>query len=177
MNVMGLDLSLTSTGVALTRGDTWRVRTNAADRLEIRLAAIVDGVHEAIDACGADDETVELVAIEDMVTQAKFAGATAPVHGAVRLWLWKFPLPVVLIAPKSLKLYASGNGNCDKQAMADAALKRAGVDFGKKHDECDAWWLRAMTLDAYGEPVVDVPASQRAAMEKVHWPQMAEAAS
>ena len=35
-------------------------------------------------AVSGNGQPAELVAVEDMVTQAKFAGATGPVHGAVR---------------------------------------------------------------------------------------------
>lgn len=170
MNVLALDLSLTSTGIALTSGATDKVTTNAADRLEVRLEQIVNGIGWALDSCCTDKQAADLVVIEDMVTASKFAGSVAPVHGAVRLWLWKLPLPVALVAPASLKLYATGKGNSNKDAMGIAAMKRAGVDFSGRPDECDAWWLRAMALDAYGEAMFDMPAAQRATLEKVKWP-------
>jgi Holliday junction resolvasome RuvABC endonuclease subunit len=175
LDVVGLDLSLTSTGIALTDGSTRKVTTNAADRLEVRLAAIVKGIGEALDACEADGAAANVVAVEDFVTASRFSGAVAPVHGAVRLWLWNMPMMLAIIPAKSVKLYASGKGNCDKDAMGIAAMKRAGLDFSGKPDECDAWWLRAMTLDAYGAPVVDMPAAHRAALEKITWPSVATA--
>lgn len=172
MNVIALDLSLTSTGVCLADGSSHVIKTKASDQLEARLGAIVDGVVEALNQ--RDSDRTDLVVIEDMVTASKFSGAVAPVHGAVRLYLWNWDYPMALVSPASLKLYGGGKGNCDKDAMKVQAMKRAGVDFSGRGDECDAWWLRAMALDAYGKPVVDVPANQRAALEKVQWPNLKE---
>lgn len=169
--VLAFDLSLTSTGVAMPDGSTHVIRTNAADPLEIRLDVIVRGVGDAyFTDCRA--RRADLVVIEDFVTKGKFSGAVAPVHGAVRWWLHTVEATVVVTAPASVKLYASGKGNCDKDAMGIAAMKRAGLDFSGRNDECDAWWLRAMALDAYGTPVVDMPAAHRAALEKVKWPDL-----
>ena len=171
MNILALDLSLTSTGIALTDGATDKVTTDAADRLEVRLERIVDGIGKALEYSRlADNHAADLIVVEDYVTASKFSGSVAPVHGAVRLWLWRSAYPVALVAPASLKLYATGKGNSNKDAMGIAAMKRAGVDFSGRPDECDAWWLRAMALDAHGEAMFDMPAAQRAAMEKVKWP-------
>ena len=174
MNVLALDLSLTSTGVALPDGTTTRIRTNAADTLEVRLDAIVRGVGDHYFTPGGYRRNADLVVIEDYVTSSKVSGAVAPVHGAVRYWLHTVEATTVTVAPASLKLYASGKGNCDKDAMGIAAMKRAGIDFSGRPDECDAWWLRAMTLDAYGSPLFDMPAANRAALEKVAWPALTQ---
>lgn len=174
MNVLALDLSLTSTGVAMPDGSTHRITTNAADRLEVRLDHIVRGIGDAYWTQGGRGRRADLVVIEDYVIKGKFSGSVAPVHGAVRWFLHTIEAPVALIAPASVKLYASGKGNCDKADMKLAAYKRAGLEFTKgRDDECDAWWLRAMALDAYGASVVSVPAAQRAALEKVAWPEVA----
>jgi Holliday junction resolvasome RuvABC endonuclease subunit len=173
--VLGLDLSLTSTGVATPDGETHRVTTNAADPLEVRLAHIVEAVSAAF---WAGDVRPDLVVIEDLPKNARAAGMTGPVHGAVRLWLHNAQAVTVMVTAASVKKYATGSGNAPKTDLALAALKRAGLEFDRnRDDECDAWWLRALALDAYGHPVVAMPASQREALEKVRWPELARVAS
>lgn len=175
MRTLALDLSLSCTGVCHPDGSTSTITTAAAEPLEKRLHAIERAVGDAYWTPDGRARTADLVVIEDMVTASKFAGAVAPVHGVVRLWLYNVEAAVALVSPASLKLYATGKGNSDKTSMAVAAMKRAGVDFSGRPDECDAWWLRAMALDAYGEPVVEMPAANRAALEKVRWPQLVSA--
>lgn len=173
LHVLGLDLSLTSTGIALPDGTTRRVTTNAADTLEIRLDRIVSGVGEAYwTEHGLPG--VELVVIEDLPKNARAAGMTGPVHGAVRWWLHGVEATIVTVPAANVKKYATGSGNAPKTDLALAALKRAGLEFDRnRDDECDAWWLRAMALDAYGQPLFDMPASHRGALEKISWPVLA----
>ena len=174
MNIVALDLSLTSTGVA-HGGHTCRIATKASDRLETRLSHIVDTLAEVVAADEAVGAHPDLFVVEDLPKNARAAGMTGPVHGAVRLWLHKRGELIVTVPAASVKKYATGKGNCDKTEMALAAFKRANLDFGRREDECDAWWLWAMAMDAYGSPVVDVPASHREAAEKVAWPTLADA--
>lgn len=160
MIVTGLDLSITATGVAVD-GMTWTIRpTEKGDK---RLSEIREGIRRAL-AC-------QFVAIEDLPTHAKAAGITGMVHGVVRAYLCDWRTPYALITPASVKKYATGKGNADKTAMALAAFKRAGVEFGDDN-QCDAWWLRAMALDYYGSPVVEVPQSHRVALDGVTWPEV-----
>lgn len=170
MRVLALDLSLTSTGVATPDGGTFTVTTDAAQPLELRLWRIVtEAIHTPLTLGGAD-----LAVIEDLPRNAKGAGATGPVHGAVAVSLLLESVPIVRVPAATVKKYATGVGNCDKGAMGIAAQKRAGLDFSGRGDECDAWWLRAAALDHYGTPVVSVPAAQREALGKVAWPEVAE---
>lgn len=165
LRVLGLDLSLTSTGVALPNGTTATIKTEAVEALEVRLDIIVTGIIHALNGLLPD-----LVVVEDLPRNARGAGSTGPVHGAVRYWFHERGTPIATPTAASIKKYATGVGNCGKTMMALAAQSRAGIDFGDHGDECDAWWLRAAALDAYGHPVVDVPKAQRAALDKVDWP-------
>jgi Holliday junction resolvasome RuvABC endonuclease subunit len=159
--VVGLDLSMTATGIAWCDGSTYTVAgRETGDR---RLLTICQEVGIAVD--GRD---IDLVVIEDLPTHAKSAGITGMVHGAVRAYLLRLKVPYVLITPASLKKYATGKGNAGKPEMAVAAFKRAGKEFGDDN-QCDAWWLRAMGLDHLGAPATVLPAAQRAALTAVNW--------
>jgi Holliday junction resolvasome RuvABC endonuclease subunit len=160
--VVGLDLSITATGIAWCDGSTYTV--NSREVGDRRLLGICQEVGIAVDG-----RSIDLVVIEDLPTHAKSAGITGMVHGAVRAYLLRLRVPYVLVTPASLKKYATGKGNCGKPEMAVAAFKRAGREFGDDN-QCDAWWLRAMGLDYLGSPVASLPAAQRAALGAVKWP-------
>lgn len=164
--VLGLDLSITATGVAWADG-SWSTIGPNAKLGDKRLRVIVDHVERAIfDLPGA---APDLVVIEGPVVRSSAAVVIGMVHGAVRLYLLDNRIPYALVPPATLKKFATGKGNADKTAMAMAAYKRAGVEFDDDN-QCDAWWLRQAGLHALGAPEIDLPAAQVAALEKVDWP-------
>lgn len=160
--ILGLDLSLTATGMALPDGTTETVRTRQADGWR-RLMDIRQRVSLALGA------GVDLAVLEDLPTHAKAAGITGRVHGAVLPLLMSSGVPFVYVVPSVLKKYATGSGNADKAAVQVAAFKRFGAEFADDN-QCDAAWLRWLGLDAYGAPACEMPAAQRAALTKVVWP-------
>lgn len=175
--VVGLDLSLTATGICYADGSTRTIKTKQ-DHGDRRLLHIAAAVAEAIDP----DTT--LAVVEDLPVHAMAAGITAMVHGVVRSVLLENNIPYALIPAASLKAYATGSGAATKIQMASAASKRMGVVLEFADDnECDAWWLRTAGLDWLGEPLFNLPASQREHLTglnrkgkpKVKWPTMPKA--
>lgn len=151
--VIGLDLSMTGTGICHPNGTARVVKTRLKDEDE-RLRVIRSAVLE--DAFGCD-----LAVLEDWV--AAFAGPVlGMVHGTVRTLLMDHGVPYVKVPPATLKKFATGNGKAEKPAMAVAAYKRAGVEFvgDKDGDMCDAWWLRVVGLYLMGEPPFELPKLQ-----------------
>lgn len=178
--VLGLDLSLTATGIATPDGDThvWKLPAGLGDH---RLATIRARTRSLIivehnDQQGTVERLVDLVVIEDLPTHAHGAGLTGMVHGAVRSLLCAWDIPYSLVVPGTLKKYATGNGAAKKPAMALEAYKRGGVELADDDNRCDAWWLRAMGLDWLGHPLFPLPKDQRASLTKVTWPDLEEAA-
>ncbi len=165
-HVTGLDLSLTSTGIAWMDGTTTTLKPGerrGLDRIRWICARIIEGTARS-----------ELAVVEGPAySRALGAGH----HEAAGLWwavlseLDRYSVPVAVVTPGGLKKYATGRGNADKTAMAVAAMERARLKFASA-DECDAWWLRAMGLDHLGHPPLQLPAGHRQALAKAQWPDL-----
>lgn len=170
MKVLALDLSLTSTGVAFPGGGvtTWCPPKGVVgmDRL--------DWVRVLL-AHAMGNDLPDLVVLEGYsfgtARQASHAHALGELGGVIRHTLWRNEQPYVDVPPASLKKFATGKGSAKKELMLVEAVKRLGYD-GSSNDEADALWLRAMALDAYGEPVVQMPQANREATGAVVWPNL-----
>ncbi|MFD0078191.1 hypothetical protein ACFVIY_37820 [Streptomyces sp. NPDC127166] len=168
LRVMGLDLSLTSTGVCLPDGSTARIKTRQKDG-DRRILQVRDYVRAAIAA-----QRPHLAVIEDLPKHAMAAGLTARVHGPVVCELLDAGVPYAYVVPATLKSFACDHGSADKSRMAAAAYLAAGAEFAGDPggDQCDAWWLRAAGHEHYGEPLFELPAAQIARLSKVSWPEL-----
>lgn len=180
--VVGLDLSLTSTGLAAT-GTTNGIPYAAVDRITTkptgdnirartaRLNHIVDAVHGWVAA------DTDLVVIEGP------ALATRSAHTHDRSGLWWLVInrliandhPVVIVPPSSRAKYATGKGNAAKDAVLAAVVRRYPDTDVTGNDEADALILAAMGARALGHPIetggVDgLPKTHLDAMTKIAWP-------
>ncbi len=162
MRVVGLDLSLTSTGVARADGDTVRIRTisNGPERIDFINQAVIANIGR-----------VDLVVIEGYSFGSKGAAVfqIGELGGVIRHTLWSHGTPFAVVPPTTLKKYATGSGVAKKPDMRMALYKRAGID-NQHDDEVDAWWLRQAGLDHYGHAEIVLPATHREALAKVEWP-------
>ncbi|MFJ1581595.1 Holliday junction endonuclease [Streptomyces sp. NPDC088182] len=169
--VLGLDLSITATGIAYRDGSTGTTG-GPSEHGDGRLLTIEQAVTIAL---GGDDIGLgplpDLVVLEDLPTHARAAGITGMVHGVVRTLLLRRGVPYVALTPATLKAYATGKGTADKTAMAMAAYKRGGREFADDN-QCDAAWLRWAGLDRLGTPEITVPAAQRDRLNKANWPSL-----
>ncbi|MCX3059606.1 Holliday junction endonuclease [Streptomyces beihaiensis] len=168
--VLGLDLSMTATGVCLPDGSTRTIKTNAKDG-DRRLQHIVDQVGIALDDGAHGRDACDLVVMEEAPPGLKGPAIKAihMVHGAIRLRLVDFKTPYAVVNPTVLKAYATGSTSADKTAMAMAAFKRTGREFADDN-QCDAAWLRWAGLDWLGHPEFSLPAAQRDRLTKANWP-------
>ncbi|GAA1161689.1 hypothetical protein F4556_005083 [Kitasatospora gansuensis] len=177
--VIGLDLSLTSTGVA---GPDWadalRPKTGMRGhaRLDWHLEAITDRVRRA-----------DLVVVEGA---AYGHGAQAGHHELAGLWwmvtqeLWRRHIPYAQVPPVQRTIYACGVANPAKEhpktvrarvakgMVRDAVAERYGLecDGAGRYDKADACILAHMGRDWLGHPVVDLPEQYRRALAGVSWP-------
>lgn len=170
LTVLGLDLSLTSTGCAKVvggplGGDPWTFRIRSAKSGWVRMDSQVTRIGQAIRECDPD-----LIAVEGpayfSASQGSYWHENAGLWWEVTSRIWKTGRPMVIVGPSVLKKFATGAGGAKKSAMVGQAIRRFGLaDIGE--DEADALWLAAAGLQHYGLPVVKLPELQVAALESV----------
>lgn len=165
--VVGLDLSLTATGIATIAdsgtADTKTVKTTSAAPMPDRIAHIAERVAETVGGPNV------LVVMEDCVLRSNAALGLAMLHGVVRDHLWQRGITPVLVAPATLKVYAAGKGNADKGAVIAEAVRRLGYP-GSSDNEADALFLAHLGRDLLGCPLVDLPQTHRRALAKLTLP-------
>lgn len=161
MKVIGFDLSLTSTGVA--GGEIEFTICPPEGDLSDRLFWLRDQFDAALD-------DAELAVVEDLPRNARFGGvALGMVHACFRLATMHHRAFLIWVPPATLKLYATGKGNASKAEMLTEAVRRLGYG-GHDDNEADAMWLCALGLDVIGEPLADMPAKNRTALDKLTIP-------
>lgn len=182
--VIGLDLSLTSTGLAVAgfqahdggqlelRVDSQRIESKGVTGATLaQRADRMDRVLTAID--GRISDALRLVVIEGpSLGQTRQGGQ----HDRAGLWwhvvgnLLTQGVPVVEVPPACLKKYATGKGNTSKDGVLAAAVKRYPEWDITGNDVADAVVLAAMGCRAIGHPIDDMPQLNQEAMRKVRWP-------
>lgn len=167
-HVVGLDLSLTATGIATEAGQSIVScpKLRGIERCDRIAGEVLQLVSQWV-----NNLNTGLVVIEgySFGSRNSHAHALGELGGIVRHELLRMGYRWVDVPPSSLKKYATGKGNAGKEEMLAAAIRRLGYD-GHDNNEADALWLRAMALDALGCPLVEMPAVNRGALEKVEWP-------
>lgn len=172
LEIVGLDLSLSGTGVS--DSDSSRTiktppritRAGGAFRLHWLARELSRTVpHEA-----------DLAVIEGYAYASHPSGHHAVVEwgGITRLWLHRHSIPYVVVAPTGLKKYATGNGGAKKKVVWEMAVKLAG-DIFVDDNAADAWWLRQMGLAQYDFiQAVAMPEKNKEALSQIEWPALTE---
>lgn len=176
MNVVGLDLSLTATGVATEAGvEVLATKLRGCERLAWLRDAVL-GFADPGSSAHLQRRPDALFPVADLVVVEGYAyGRANQAHqagelgGVIRLALHEAAIPFVIVPPSSLKKLATGNGGAKKEAVLAAAIRRLGYQ-GDDHNESDAMWLREAALQHYGRSTVTLPAAHLAVLAKVDWP-------
>ncbi len=141
MSILAIDPSLTSTGYAYRKGDDILVGTiKSKFKGAARLYDIQQGILEII-----YDGMPKLAVIEGYA-MGRFAGRAfdlGELGGVLKLLLWTSNIQTLIVPPTCLKLFATGKGNADKDAVRIAMAKDRGKLF-KGDDESDAYGLLRM---------------------------------
>jgi crossover junction endodeoxyribonuclease RuvC len=189
LRVIGLDLSLTGTGVAATHASTGEARLSCrtvAPRRRPSMTTIDHArLHEIVAAVMlAAQCKPDLVVIErplQIAGKGDISIRLAELHGPIKHWLYCQGIPYVDVHLTHVKQYATGSGSAQKPDVLAAVIARYGTcgEHGltvSTYDEADAVSLLMQALDHYGStlpdgyPLPEVPPSHREAIFKTNWP-------
>lgn len=165
MKIIGIDLSLTSTGIAIWDAG-WDMTTT------IKPGAL-RGVHRLDFIKGAVEHYAYRSHIA-VIEGYSYGSRNSRQHsigeagGLVRHSLWAQNITTVEVPPKTLKKFATGNGNASKQDMIEAAAEKFNAEVSS--DEADAMWLVAVGITHYLGNRFDLPKVQLSALKKVDFP-------
>lgn len=181
MRIMGVDPSISSTGISLPDTSTHSIKPKSEG--DLRLTEI--GNHLSY---WLGQQPPDLAVVEDLagIYRGKSARIIPMLHGVIRDRLQLAGVPFMVIHQATLKAFATGNGSADKDEMQLAARRRLGRTY-TTDDECDADWLRVAGRMVYGlgeltEYGIDdwlrMPAEQLGYLrrtksgEKINWPKI-----
>ena len=192
MRILGLDTSLTGTGMALIDLATWppsnppraegepvsyeaqvvtvRAPKPGKDKSKRAMVRRVNALIEQIEWVFKDDKP-EHVAMEALAYGARGEGVwVLPwIFGRALELCETYDVPVQVVATSARAKFATGKGNADKETVMMAAHKLSPEAGISNNNEADALILAAMGADAYGCPLVDLPITHRAALDGVVW--------
>lgn len=176
MRVIGLDTSLTRTGVAII--DSWARSTTAhsivtkepgAETSRTRIERIEYITAQVMSRIGTLDET--LVVIEGNAQSSRMG----KVWDRAGLW-WNIVftldasgVPFAICPPNTRAKWATGKGNAHKDDVG-IAIDRMWHDIGTNNDERDALCLATMGAQYLGWPVQTL-SRHRTALAAVEWPE------
>jgi len=165
VTVVGLDLSLTSTGIC-ANGEAETISTvlKGIPRLSWISKVICDRLEEVTDP---------LVCIEgySFGSRNSQAHSIGELGGVVRLSLWERNIPWVDIPPTCRAKFATGKGNAAKNEVVSSISARTGIVWSGKgaDDMCDAWILEEMGRCHFNMARHDWPQVNLSSMDKVDW--------
>lgn len=167
MNLLALDLSLTSTGWAATDGrgsvasGTFSPKGKGAGRLQVAVSWLDEWL---------DNWEPQVTILEGYAFRAHGAHYAGELGGVIRLRLHQRCKIVVELPPACRAKLATGKGNAGKEQVLVEAVKRLGYD-GHSNDEADARWLLQAALIRYRLPgAVTLPQAHLDALTKIEWP-------
>lgn len=156
---VGLDLSLTSSGVAAIDLDTGEVSTalvktkgKKTDRLPTHAQRCADITHNI--TALVDQVSPEAIALETAYFSTK---EDSSAHRRAGMW-WSVVLsligryPIIEVSPTGLKKFATGKGNATKPMMVGTAVNKWGRDVlpDDNSDRADAVFLASFAAFGLG---------------------------
>lgn len=168
IKLIGLDLSLTSTGVSIN-GETSIISTKSKG--PERLSYVTKAVLQICLDWKIDCAIIEGYSFASRNSQAHSIGELG---GCVRMGLWENGIPYIEVPPTSRAKFATGKGNAGKTEVISAISSKTGLVFSGSgaDDECDAWVLEQMGLTKVGLSTYKWTKDQLVAIEKIDWTSM-----
>ena len=165
MTPVGLDLSLTSTGMSwMNEQSVIRTKLFGPERLHLISEMILSYLNKI-------DTPIVIVEGYSFASRNSQAHSIGELGGVVRVSLWRNQIPYVDVPPTSRAKFATGKGNAGKGEVMSAVSARTGIVWSGSgaDDMCDAWILEEMGLVKLGRPRFDWPAINKSALDKIDW--------
>lgn len=165
MNLLGLDPSLTSTGICT--GDDSCIAYHSYDEDTARLTSIRNYV---LRVCL--EESIKCVIMEGYSYGSRTrAHALGELGGVLKVAFDEAWIPFVIVPPTSRAKFATGRGNAGKAEVISAVSFRTQRSWSGKgvEDRIDAWVLREMGLQRLGESQYKWPAENLKALDSIDW--------
>jgi crossover junction endodeoxyribonuclease RuvC len=162
---MGLDLSLTSTGISMNEiTSVIQPKSKGAERLS-------DVTRRILHECLENEIGCVLVEGYSFASRSGQAFSIGELGGSVRMTLWECNIPFIEIPPTSRAKFATGRGNASKGEVISAVSAKTGKIFtgAGGNDECDAWVLEQMGLCHFEMSKWSWTKEQMSALEKIDW--------
>lgn len=163
MITVGLDLSLTKTGIVITQEDgsvlySGLVKSKPTGDSVIdetrRILKIAEEVVSKIDEM-LPGENPAIIAIEGLAFMARNTSALVQLAGLnylIRVMLSELGWPFIIVAPTSLKKFITGSGKGDKDMMSMAVYKNYGFE-SLDNNIADAYSLSVTGLAVLDKPL------------------------
>lgn len=146
--VIGIDPSLNSLGICLPDGEgspiTCRIRSQGHKGLA-RLDHIRRELVEIYEKVLSEHGKVSLIAYEDYSFNSKGRStfSSGELGGLLKWTLWRECIPLLMVPPTSVKLFATGKGNAEKGQVIERVADLWGYE-APNDDEADAYVLYRM---------------------------------
>lgn len=165
MNILGLDLSLTSTGYCHA-GEAGYLSfdLSGAERLR-KISSEIGNI--------AVSNKIQVAAIEgySFASRNSQAHSIGELGGVVRVALLNLDIPYIIVPPTCRAKFATGKGNAGKSEVISAISAITGIVWkgGHADDMCDAWILEEMVLAKIGNAKYEWSNISLSALEKIDW--------
>ena len=169
---VAIDPSLTGTGICTEQQQTLLVSSKLSGAA--RLLDLREMISRILGRLCVGSPPTNLVILENhSYASSNGAHQLGEWGGVLRLLIYELGIPLALVSPNGLKLYATGKHSASKEVVMSEITHRAGRTFATQ-DEAEAWCLGAMAADFYGFAWVKMPAKNREALEAIDWPEVRE---
>jgi len=165
---IGLDLSLTRTGMCAITGTAIEFYTLSPKPAGIYGAPRLDWLIKEIDAVATQHGNIHAVAIEGYSFNSQNqAHKMGELGGLVRWWFYKLRIPTLLVSPKTMQKFVTGRGDNPnpKEVVRECIRETWGV-FTNNEDESDAGGC-AMVAQAWRTRPDDLEKYQIDALKKI----------
>jgi Holliday junction resolvasome RuvABC endonuclease subunit len=165
ISLIGLDLSLTSTGISVGgKTSVLATKSRGAERLHIISS-------EIIKICIDNDVQCAIIEGYSFASRNSQAHSIGELGGAVRMRLWESGIIFIDVPPTCRAKFATGKGNASKSEVVSSVSAKTGIVFSGSggDDECDAWLLEEMALQHIGLAKHVWASANVSALDKVNW--------